>query len=474
MCVFSAAPQIVGGSLATLGQFPWYGLLRVYDGVTGDSAGMCGSSLISSTWALTAGHCVPWEIATKKFDLIVDFGTIVHYPTSTGSATRTVTPYRHEEFVSSSAYNDIALLKLESAVTFTDHIKAIALPSASVSTDPGTTVTVSGFGWVSDITQLTSNDLKYATILIIPNENCTAEYKNADKPFEPANMICARAPLNDQAHCEGDSGGALVLNAASSSATQIGIVSYAGVTCIGTSSVYTRVTSYTTWISKTMAQVDRTTTTAKTTTTKKIITKKTTTKKTTPTRRPSVPKCSTGYYKYMKTCCSPAPKDLVPSIRGYKTCANSNGFVAFNIFDLNNIQDVKTNIIDISNAQKLLKVVSKEGSFVSCFLNGNGVYVAGEIDTGALTTLLTKNQDVNGPWINIIAGAVSNCTDIISLYSIPSQVTYNKVTFDVRGYLMVQCVLFSTIEACPKRVTGSSCSKDYTLFDNCKGYFFMA
>ncbi|XP_059482513.1 chymotrypsinogen A-like [Neocloeon triangulifer] len=287
------SPQIVGGSLATLGQFPWYGLLRVYDGVTGDSAGMCGSSLISSTWALTAGHCVPWEIDTKKFDLFVDFGTIVHYPTSPGSVTKKVTPYRHEEFVSSAAYNDIALLKLESAVTFTANIKVIALPSASVSTAPGTTAVVSGFGWVSDTTQATSNDMKYATVLIIPNENCTAEYKNADKPFEPANMICARAPLNDQAHCNGDSGGPFVINAASSSPTQVGIVSYAGVTCIGTSSVYTRVSSYTSWISKTMAKVDatKTTTTKKTTTkkttTKKTTTKKTTTKKTTTTKKPT-------------------------------------------------------------------------------------------------------------------------------------------------------------------------------------------
>ncbi|EDS31864.1 serine-type enodpeptidase, partial [Culex quinquefasciatus] len=45
------APRIVGGSYATLGQFPFQ--VAVHYG-----NGFCGGSLIRSNWVLTAAHCV--------------------------------------------------------------------------------------------------------------------------------------------------------------------------------------------------------------------------------------------------------------------------------------------------------------------------------------------------------------------------------------------------------------------------------
>lgn len=43
--------QIVGGKKATRGQFPWQTLLTL------DGSYMCGGSLISPNWILTAAHC---------------------------------------------------------------------------------------------------------------------------------------------------------------------------------------------------------------------------------------------------------------------------------------------------------------------------------------------------------------------------------------------------------------------------------
>jgi len=44
--------RITGGSSAARGQFPWHVALII------NGAWMCGGSLISSTWVLTAAHCV--------------------------------------------------------------------------------------------------------------------------------------------------------------------------------------------------------------------------------------------------------------------------------------------------------------------------------------------------------------------------------------------------------------------------------
>ncbi|XP_059482527.1 transmembrane protease serine 9-like [Neocloeon triangulifer] len=451
-------PQIIGGSVATLGQFPWHGWLDVSD-ATG-AGFLCGCSLIADKWAMSAGHCI--ELGTK-YTHTVFLGTIARSSPSSGYVSKISTAIRHEKYDSAAGFNDISLLKFQTAVTFTDNIKPIALPSASLVVSTGTVGTVSGFGRISDSNQDVSDDLKYADLQIVAAQTCINEYKAW---FETANMICARAANKDQADCQGDSGGPFVINAAAADVTQVGIVSFGGESCLGTPSVYTKVSAYVGWIATKMA--------GDTSTTKSTTTKKPTTSKT--TKRPTTPKpanCLSGNYKNMKTCCSPASNDLVAPIKGYKTCKNSAGFVAFNVFGLNKVQNVKiNNNVDFTNTEALLKAVWKEGSFVDCYLNEKEVIVNGEIDTDALTSLLTQNQDTSGPWVEIITEAVTSCSDFISAYNIPTEITYNKVTFDIRGYLTVQCVVFTTIEACPTRVASKNpCLKDYNLFDSCKSWF---
>ena len=46
-------PLIVGGSPASLGRWPWQGVLQFDDVIGG-----CGAVLIDARWALTASHCV--------------------------------------------------------------------------------------------------------------------------------------------------------------------------------------------------------------------------------------------------------------------------------------------------------------------------------------------------------------------------------------------------------------------------------
>ncbi|KAG8233805.1 hypothetical protein J437_LFUL008025 [Ladona fulva] len=43
--------RVVGGQVASHGQFPWQVLISM------DNSYVCGGSVISDTWILTAGHC---------------------------------------------------------------------------------------------------------------------------------------------------------------------------------------------------------------------------------------------------------------------------------------------------------------------------------------------------------------------------------------------------------------------------------
>jgi len=52
------AKQIVGGSEAALGQFPWQAWLDI------DKTYLCGGSLIVENWILTACHCTDESYVT--------------------------------------------------------------------------------------------------------------------------------------------------------------------------------------------------------------------------------------------------------------------------------------------------------------------------------------------------------------------------------------------------------------------------
>ena len=54
-----AAPRIVGGGVAIEHEFPW----QIWLHPTNYPDVYCGASLINSSWALTAAHCVAGETA---------------------------------------------------------------------------------------------------------------------------------------------------------------------------------------------------------------------------------------------------------------------------------------------------------------------------------------------------------------------------------------------------------------------------
>lgn len=122
----SSYGRIVGGEVATRGQFPYQ--CAMYISASGGTF-FCGCSIISSRTILTAAHCVD---QAKSVQVILAAQNInqnepeqVKYTVST-SAIRV-----HENWNSQLISNDIALITLPSDIQFNQYIQRVSLPKKS-------------------------------------------------------------------------------------------------------------------------------------------------------------------------------------------------------------------------------------------------------------------------------------------------------------------------------------------------------
>jgi len=231
--------QIVGGTPAAAGEFPFQAALLL-----GNS--LCGGTLISPSIILTAAHCLGGKTQASVSTFTVRVNTLALSGATTGSVTRGVTKFIvHPSYVSSTNDNDIALLKLNSPIT---NVKLASLPVAATSCAPASTyagqsAVISGWGTTSSGGSISQNLLK-ATVTVLDNAACKLQYSTLT-----SNMICAAAPGKDT--CQGDSGGPMMVGG-----VQVGITSFGnGCALPNFAGVYTRVTQYVSWISTTSASM---------------------------------------------------------------------------------------------------------------------------------------------------------------------------------------------------------------------------
>ena len=218
------APQIVGGSLAAPGAWPW--ITDVTMLLSRGASASCGGSLIGDRWVLTAAHCLDFS----------DFGLEVEGIRVRVGATDLAKPggttVESESFFISPAWDpgairrDFALIRLPSA------IDAEALPLPTGDDAPlwatGTMATVIGWGSLLDSGQFDSR-LRQLELPIESDQTCTNAYGSG---FDPESMLCAGSGMVDQP-CYGDSGGPLMVPDDHGGWVQAGIVSW-GAGCAGT------------------------------------------------------------------------------------------------------------------------------------------------------------------------------------------------------------------------------------------------
>ncbi|KAK3858571.1 hypothetical protein Pcinc_035243 [Petrolisthes cinctipes] len=234
--------RIVGGTDASLHEFPWMALVLIPDG-------FCGGALINDRFVLTVAHCVEERVLPNNSLPTVVLGE--HERSTPQETTNTlvlqaVRVWPHEDYQSGgSKDNDIALVELASLVsldTVYPSIAPICPPSAIVS-DGGLAVTAIGWGFTS-VPGNRADVLQKVELVTVPLDQCQDRFQEGTVTN---NMICAAAPGKDS--CFDDSGSPLMTKVGNHWEV-VGLVSFGPSICAqeNTTGVYTKVSNYLSWI----------------------------------------------------------------------------------------------------------------------------------------------------------------------------------------------------------------------------------
>ncbi|XP_071114886.1 chymotrypsin-like serine proteinase [Haliotis cracherodii] len=233
------SPNIVGGSNAAAGEFPWQGSVQVKSGSSWFH--ICACVLYTTSKALTAAQCLSRDVHSAS-SYRLGFGMFRMNNVDGTEQYSSVTSYtNHPNYNGNAADypNDIAVLRLTSSMdTSSSAVGTVSLASGS-NDYSGQTCTISGWGRLIHLPCFcTPNYPQKVDMTVLTNNDSSSRWSGISGATVNSGHICIFE--SGRSACSGDSGGPLVCGN-----TLTGGIS----SCSGSyPSVYTRVSSFYSWV----------------------------------------------------------------------------------------------------------------------------------------------------------------------------------------------------------------------------------
>ncbi|XP_057551969.1 ovochymase-2 [Hippopotamus amphibius kiboko] len=211
--------RIVGGRQVEKGSYPWQVSLKRRQ------KHVCGGTIISPQWVITAAHCVANRNIASTFNV-----TAGEYDLSyiePGEQTLTIeTIIIHPYFSTKKPMDyDIALLKMAGAFHFDQFVRPMCLPEPGERFEPGFICTTAGWGRLNE-DGVVPQVLQDVNLPILTQDECITALLTLQKPISGQTFLCTGFPDGGRDACQGDSGGSLMCRNKKGTWTLAGVTSW--------------------------------------------------------------------------------------------------------------------------------------------------------------------------------------------------------------------------------------------------------
>lgn len=265
--------KIIGGEKTKVDEYPWLALIEYSTINSRNAALLCGGTLISGRYVLTAAHCIGYYVVNTygepKTVILGEYDTANVgkdcMKTESGGVDCTDGEVRiniekythHPEYNALSKQNDIGLVRLARMAPFTDFIRPICLPMSdiTVNSPPPDSFKLYAAGWGATENSTFSSIKLHVELPYQDLQKCGTAYAASGKKKDLWNkQLCAGGKLGKDT-CKGDSGGPLMYK--NGRYFEIaGVVSFGPTPCAqpNVPGVYSKVFAYRDWIIETISK----------------------------------------------------------------------------------------------------------------------------------------------------------------------------------------------------------------------------